>query len=253
MFKTLKTLVSLILFPAQLAFAATDKVTEPKLLRHSYWAGSNAQLGLVVNTGNTNTSNLAGGAIGIYTNEAWMNNIQFNLQLIRSLGQFTKERYYTSDQLQYNFSKEHKNFVYGNVNFINDRFSPYQFQTISSLGYGRDLLNFNTFTLTVQAGPGIRYESIRHQSRDQKNFITYTATNIGWQIAKSVKLNEELQYTFGHPYNYLQSVAALTNKILGNIAMQVSYTLQYYSVIPFGSKNTEKVDTITNVALVYNF
>lgn len=227
--------------------------TKTKKKKLSDWAGTNAQIGLVINTGNSNNTNFSGGVTGVYTHDPWSNNAQANMQLNRSLGQITKERYYAADQLQYNFSENSNNFVYGNANYTRDLFSPYEFQVISSVGYGRDLIRTNRFILTAQAGPGVRYDNVRYRMENERNFIIYTASNITWKVSRSVNFTEQMQYTFGHPYDYLQSVTAITNKITGNIAMQVSYTLQYYSNIPFGSQNTQNVDTITNVALVYNF
>ncbi len=229
--------------------SATSSTAKPT----SHWAGSNAQLGLVLNTGNTESTNFSSGINLLYKRGSWANTAQLQLQLNRSQGLLTKERYYAADQAQYSFSKQRKNYVYGNVNFTDDQFSPYEFQVISSVGYGRDLIKTARFTLNVQAGPGLRFDDIRSQAKNQKNFIVYTASNITWQVTKSMKFTEQLQYTLGNPYNYLQSVSAITNKLIGNLALQVSYTLQYYSEIPLDSTNTKKLDTTTNLALVYNF
>lgn len=219
----------------------------------SHWAGSNAQFGFVMNTGNTDSTNISAGLVVNYVNNAWTNNAQLNMQFNQSSGTTTKERYYATDQVQYSFSKKRKNYVYSNVNFTDDKFSPYDYQVIGSAGYGRDMIKTPTFTWSLQTGPGMRYDNVRYQSKDEHNFVVYTASNANWKVTKGMSLSEQAQYTIGKPYNYLQSVTALTNKIMGNLAMQVSYTLQYYSQIPLGSTNTKKLDTITNVALVYNF
>lgn len=219
----------------------------------SHWAGSNAQLGLVVNTGNTESTNFSGGLNLVYKNQPWTNTAQLQMQLNRSQGDLTKERYYASDQIQYSFSKERQNFVYGHAEFTDDKFSPYEYQMISSAGYGRDIWKTPTFTISLQGGPGVRYDVVRDNPQNHTNFVFYTQGNANWQVTKDMNLTEQVQYTMGSPYNYLQSVTALTNKLTGNLALQVSYTIQYYSQIPVGSANTKNLDTITNLALVYNF
>ncbi len=219
----------------------------------SPWAGSNAQLGLIINTGNTDNTNLSGGVKLLYTKAPWTNLTQLDMQFSRSQGSTTKQRFFGMDQANYSFSRSRKSFIFGNANYTQDKFSPYDYQGIIAVGYGRDLIKSDRFTLNVQAGPGIRFDDVHGPGGYEQNVILSTASSINWNITKNCTLTEQLGYDMGKPYNYLKSVTAVTNKLTGNLAMQISYTMEYYSVIPFGSANTKKLDTTTNIALVYNF
>jgi len=218
-----------------------------------HWTGSNAQFGLVMDTGNSSDTNFSSALNLKFHAAPWLNIFQVSAQYSSAEGGVTKEKYFAMDQLNYSFSKTRKSFVFMNSNFTEDKFSPYNYQVIGSAGYGRDIVKTKNFLLNVQAGPGVRNNKVRVTEETDTNLILTTASYLNWKIAKSVVLSEQLTYDVGPPYNYLKSVTALTNKIIGNLAIQVSYTVEYYSDIPLDSTNTKNLDTTTNITLVYNF
>lgn len=216
------------------------------------WKGSNAQLGAVVTTGNSNTTNLSGGLNLAYKKGPWQNNFQANLQFASSNGSTTQQQYFAQNQLNYNWGC---NFIFGNINYTQDQFSPYDYQIVTSAGYGRTLVKTDKVNLSVQAGPGLRTNSIKiaqQPSQVNNHLIGVAGLNFAWQITDSVNFTENVTYNFGQPYDYLKTVSALTNKIIDNLAVQISYTTEYYSQIPLGSSNTQNLDTYLNLSLVYN-
>lgn len=222
----------------------------------SPWAGTNAQLGYIVNTGNTNATSLNAGLNLVYTQPKWTNAFQFTAYLNKSKGVVSKEQYFVTNQWSYYLGSTRSNYLFFNGRFMDDRFSPYEYQSVFATGYGHDIIKTDRFTLSAQAGPGLRHNSIRnddgtHQVED--NVILTTATTAKWQATKNLALSEQLNYDTGKPYDYAKSVTALTDSLGGHLAMQLSYTVEYYSKIPRFSVNTKKTDTITNIALVYNF
>jgi len=217
------------------------------------WKGTNAQLGYIVNTGNTSNADLSAGLNILYTKTKWANSFQANAYLSRNMGVVTKEQYFVTNQFNYYFNSARKNYVYSNLRFVDNRFSPYEYQVVFSVGYGRDLVKTKNFTLSAQVGPGMRHNFIRTTRLYENHLILTTGMMMNWQISSKVSFSEQLNYDFGQPFNYLKSVTALTASLAGHLAAQLSYTVQYYSTIPMDSVNTKKTDTITNIALVYNF
>lgn len=217
------------------------------------WNGTNAQLGYIVNTGNTNNTNLSAGLNVLYNKPKWSNTFQANVYLNKSLGIITKEQYFVTNQFNYYFNGMRKNYIFSSLRFINDRFSAYEYQIVFAVGYGREIVKTKHFTLSAQAGPGIRHNHIRTTHLYENHLILTTALTMNWQITSKMAFSEQLNYDFGQPFDYLKSVTAFTATLTGHLAAQLSYTVQYYSVIPMGSPNTKKTDTITNIALVYNF
>ena len=219
----------------------------------SAWHGSNASLGVIVNTGNTETSSINAGVNVKFKFRRWQNAFQATGQFGSDSGVTTKEQYFAQNQLNYNFSHSFKQFVYANGSITVDYFSPYNYQAVTSLGYGRDIIKSPCFQLSIQAGPGWQNYRDRDDDEVHNAFVFATQTNVVWEVTRNGKLTEELTYNVSRAFNYLKSVTAFTNKITRNIALQISFTVSHYSEIPPDSTQTKKTDTTTSIAVVYNF
>ena len=216
------------------------------------WKGSKASLGLVINTGNTNSSSISAEVDADYTKDRMQNITQITAQFGRSNGVLDKEKYYLQNQLNYNFNKTRTRFIFLNTNGTVDQFSPYTYQAVGSTGYGQDIFRNKRFIISGQIGPGFRSTKISNTKTTDNNIIAAAKINLLWQILKSATLTETVSCDYGQPFNYLKSVTAFTNQISGHLALQVSLTIENYSKIPPNSTNTQTTDTTTNVALVYN-
>ena len=165
----------------------------------------------------------------------------------------TREKFYGANQLSYFLNPQHSQFLYANVNVTNDQFSPYVYQTITSAGYGRKFIQTNTFSLTVQAGPGYRRSKNRTTRDVNDNFVLAAQADVCWKINDDVKFTQQVIDNLGKEYNYIRSTTALTSKLTQHFAMEASFTLDYYSNIPANMNRFKKLDTTTMLGLVYNF
>lgn len=234
--------------PVQLS---SKKSTNKKAKSH--WDGTNAQLGLIVSGGNTNAVNFTAGLDVIFKSIYWGNFFQLNAFINKSEGVVTKDQYFANEQLNYYIDGNHSNYFFLSGRLIYDRFSAYYYQSIVAAGYGRELFKTKCFSLGVQGGPGLRYSRIRFNSAVESNWIFTSAADARWKIRDNITLAEKLAYDFGQPFDYLRSVTSLTATLVSHLAVQASYTVEYYSNIPPHSSNTKKTDTIFNVSLVYNW
>ncbi len=226
---------------------AEEKVTS--------WKGSHIKLGLLINTGNTNTTDISAEIKLHYKDGYWTNTSVFAADFSRDSGETTAENYHVKDQLQYAFSQQRKSYIYGNVELTQDRFSAYEYQNMASVGYGRDIVKTKQWYLSMQAGPGVRYYQVDGSDESDTDLVFDTKANLAWHINKNLVFKQDVQYNVGFEgaYDYLESTTSLRDKLLGHLAMDLSYKVQYYSKIPPGSTNTESVDTITKLALIYSF
>jgi putative salt-induced outer membrane protein len=220
---------------------------------HSSWDGSSASLGANMNTGNSPSSTVNGGLGLIYNNAPWSNALNLAVLLGRASGITNKEKYTAVDQLNYSFSKEYKSFFFMNGDLTIDYFSPYSHIFVGSSGYGRSLYRSARFELSAQAGPGLRRNRLRATHDIDNHIIIVTQMNGVWHITDKGAFTEMIRYDMGAPFDYLQTITAFQNKIIGNLALQVSFELDEYSVIPPNTNYTSKTNTISSVSLVYNF
>jgi putative salt-induced outer membrane protein len=222
----------------------------------SPWDGSNANVGYIRNTGNTNSSTLNLGTNVLYKKNWWENTFLGEFQYGKQNGKSNRQYFHFNDQVQFFLDPKVKNsnFIFVNNDTQLNRFGPYRYQMVTAAGYGRQLVNTKRFQWSAQAGPG--YRRNKRNTGDKKTSgtaVLTTQTNATLMLGKWGTLTQLVRFDMAKPYNYLTTVTALTNKIWEHVAVQISFTTQYYSKIPSGSSNTEKLDTITNISLVYNY
>lgn len=248
-------LLSTVVYAAKQPAIKKSKQVSSKATEKSSWDGSKIQFGLSSSTGNTESENYNTQINIDYTKYRWTNAFQANNWFGKSDGNVNQEKYFFQDQINYSFNDNANidNYVFVSGNWTFDRFSPYKYQSVYALGYGRDWVKTDRLVLNTQIGPGYRRNKERDTGLIEANYILTTQAGIRWFITKTGALSETVRYDIGRPYDYLKSVTAFTNKIVGNLAVQISYTVEHYSSIPANSTNTHKTDTTTNVALVYTF
>ena len=219
----------------------------------SAWKGSNAQLGITANTGNTQAID-GNTALNVnYAKRHWKNIFQFTTQIQKNGGSTTSEKFYAQDQMNFSFGDAYNQFIFLNTNGTVDKLSPYTFQGVLTTGYGLDLINNNNFKWSVQAGPGFRTNRFREQNLIENKYATTAQTNIDWAITPTDDLTETFSAVWGEPSNYYKSVSTFTNKITSNNATNGTFTIDYYDKIPPSSTQTFKTNTTTAISLVYNF
>lgn len=214
------------------------------------WQGV-ANAGVVANTGNTRNTNLNGKLNLTYKRDNWSHTLDTEAQLDQSRGVRTAERYFTSFESNYSFAKKSFSFIRGS--YLRDRFSPYAYTVLTTVGYGCNIFKTDTMALGVQAGPGFRRLEEAGSGDIDNHWIVYLSSNYVWQITKASSFTERLTSELGHPNNTLTSKTAINTKIIGNLGMQVAFNANYNSLIPDGSVNTVKLDTTTTASLVYSF
>ena len=245
-------LFSIVYFP-MVVFASTMKTTQSEKNPVSPWDGSTAKFGAVINSGNTNTSTYNAGGVLDFTKNRWNNITVANWQFGRSDGSVNQEKYFAQDEVTYGLNEAVTKYLFLLTSLNVDKFSPYDYQFLIAAGYGWYLWKLKRFSLRFQFGPGYRRDKVDGTSVIHDQIVGTTRAILKWQITKNATFSQTVQYDIGSKYNYLKTVTAITNKITGNIAIQVSYVVDYYSRIPAGSSNTDKADTTMNVAVVYNF
>lgn len=255
MVRKLYCFIILFLLPTTAAFAhSCDHCKKHK--GPTPWDGSNALVGYIRNTGNTNSSSINLGSNILYKKPTWQNTFLGEFQYGKQDGKSNRQYFHFNDQIQYFFDpkKQNDNFVFLNGDTVLTRFGPYSYQMVYAVGYGRQLINNKTFQLSAQAGPGYRRNKKNEpNSKASGTAIITTQENATLTLGKWGTLTNQTRFDLAKPYNYLQSTTTITNKIWDHVAIQMSYQITYYSQIPAGSTNTNKLDTITNISLVYNY
>ncbi len=245
----MKKILSLITFCTALAFTLATFAHPEKLPKP--WTG-NIHFGYVANSGNSRDTNGLGKIVLRYKHkEKWEIGGTIGGQFSTGKTGKTAQRANLAADAHYYFIP--RQFTFSLINYQYDQFSPYLYTTLAVLGYGWELLKTKRFDLTLKAGPGIRYLKESTSKKVDKDLVGYTEGLATWHISNNVELNQVISYEYGNSNAFTQSKTSLITKIIGNLSFEASFALKHYSKVPKFSKNKYKTDTITNLALVYEF
>jgi putative salt-induced outer membrane protein len=243
MFKhTLIAATAMVLSPLS-SFAAEEAAGEED---PGPWSGK-VSFGYLATSGNTENSNLNGNFEIGYATGRW--NHLFEAYAINASENnvSTAEAYGAGWKSEFNLSEF--NFLYGRLNYRNDRFSGFPTQFSQTAGYGRRFITTAAHILSGEVGVGTR-QSERADGLNESDLILNGALNYKWTFSETANFTQDFILEYGDQNTYLQSVSAITARLIGDLALVASYTIKNNSTVPAGIKN---IDTYTAIALEYAF
>jgi putative salt-induced outer membrane protein len=222
--------------------AAAQGEEQPK----SVWNGE-AELGLLVTSGNTDTQTLNARLTIDNTRPKWEH--QFRLEAVRTedSSAITAERYTAFTRSRYLLSQV--DYLFGNLRYEDDRFAGYDQRTTEVAGYGRKFYNSDAFKLSAEVGAGARQTDYT-TGEQVDEAIVRLGTDLFVALSETSSFKETLFVESGDSNTYTESTSELKLKVNSSLAMKLTLTVKDNSDPPVGNKHT---DTETAVTLVYDF
>lgn len=228
------------------AIFATTQVVAEEAAEANTWKAS-AELGYVSTSGNTETDTLNAKLQGSTESENWRN--EGNITALKSsTSDITTAEKYTLT-LQSNYKLESPNFLFGNFNYEDEKFSGYDYRATVTVGYGRRIIEDDAMILDLEIGPGVRRSKLDLGETDNETIVR-GAAKYNWKISKTSEFSEVFTVEAGEDVTVLKSVTGLSSQINGSLSMKFTYTIKDTSEVPVGIDET---DTETAVTLVYKF
>ncbi len=236
-----------ILLLVSLATFAHEKKLEPL---NPPWKGS-LQAGAVVNTGNNSSQNI-NGKIGIkYQTSQWDNTSSIEGQLDSSNKATNTEKIDFNAELRRIISDD--SYLFAKTEVAYDRFGAYDFVIRSAVGYGRILYRDDKTRFILEVGPGSSHSRISGSRKFQNEFIVSTMALYKRKLSESASFKQKIKIDAGQRNTHIKSVSALRTKISKRLGLELSYTMDYDTKIPPETKNTTKLDTVSKIAVVFDF
>lgn len=212
----------------------------------SPWAGK-ATLGYLATSGNTENSSLNSAFEISYTTGDWQH--LFDASAINS----TEDNATTAEAYAAGWKSERQlsevNFLFGRLNWRKDRFSGYDTQFSQTVGYGRRIIDSEKHSLNGEIGAGARQSDLTDGTNENETILT-GALRYTWAISETAEFRQDLLVEAGSQNTYIESVTALSARLIGKLALVASYRIQNNSEVPAG---TEKTDTFTALSFEYAF
>ena len=235
----LRTLVMFAALIAPISLMAQDQPESP-------WSGK-AKLGYLATSGNTENSTLNTGFEVGYKSGKWDH--LFNAAAINASENkvTTAEAYDANWKSERNFTDH--DFMFGRLSWRKDRFGGFDTQFSQTVGYGRRLIDIDKHKLNAEIGVGARQSKLQDGTTDNET-IFRGGMYYKWHLSETSLFSQDLTIEAGDKNTYLESVTALSARLVGNLALVASYTIKNNSDVP---PLTEKTDTYTALSLEYAF
>lgn len=215
--------------------------------KSSQWE-ANAALGWQSSSGNSDTTSLNAETTVRLTRGRWRYRASGSAIRSSDSGDTTSERYTAGAMAQYDFS-EH-DYVFAVFDYEKDRFSGIEQRFSESVGYGRRLLDSDTFKLDTEIGGGARQTDFDEVdgTRSENALIARAAMEFRWLITEDSEFSQTLRSESGGTNTFAESVTALRSQISGNLYWKASFTVKHNSDV---AADREQTDTHTAVSLQY--
>jgi putative salt-induced outer membrane protein len=211
------------------------------------WTGK-GEAGLVIASGNTETKTVSAKLGLVDTFDPWK--FAYDLSAIKAStsGLETIERYTAGEQTNYKID-EHS-FLFGALDYKDDKFSGFLYQADAMAGYGYQFYDTKKIKLSVQAGAGYRKskDDLGHDS--QGKAVGTAGMNYENAITDTTKVLDKFTVVSGSDNTQMHNFLGLEVKMSTKLALSVGLDVQRNSHPPVPKKPT---DELTTVAIVYAF
>ena len=210
------------------------------------WSGT-ATLGYLATSGNTETSTLNTGLEVGYTVGKWAH--EFTASAVKAEDSNTT----TAESYNAGWKSERKitdhDFLFGRLSWRKTRFGAFDTQFSQTVGYGRRLIDVDKHKLNAEIGAGAR-QSETQDGISESEGILRAGMYYKWLFSETAEFRQDVTAEGGSDNTYVESVTALSAKLLGDLALVASYTIKHNTDVP---PLTEKTDTYTALSLEYKF
>ena len=222
--------------------------------------GGDVELGVVLSSGNTQSTAVRGNAELFHELTNFRNKYQLQTLLQRNSQQDMetgqKSRYTTAQRINlvgqsnYKFyQSEHS--IFGRGSYLNDRFGAFEQQATVAAGYAMRAYELGEDHLDLETGPGLAYQETS-DSRTTSGMIWWLAANLNYALTESNVFRQALEWSVSldGKNSSWQSRSSLTSQVNGRLSMRLNFIVKYDSD---PGQFRAKTDTETSATLVYSF
>lgn len=214
-------------------------------------------LGLIITTGNTETSTINASLVSHHELEKWSND--YNVEglykqetLPNAAGEdeerTSAQRFYASAQGNYKLENpNYRLFLFSS--YLDDRLSNFDYQSTLAAGWNHKLWSNENSSFEYSIGPGYAYDKTQLGVK-QQGLIARASGIYNWKISDTAKFIQTLSTEVGADNTKSRSETILNASISGSLSMQVTIKMNHNSQV---NEGVEKLDTETGVQLVYSF
>jgi len=210
------------------------------------WKGS-GELGFTSTSGNTDSQTFSTKLNFTKKQDKWAHAVDVSVLKTSTDNVDSADTLVLAEKTDYTIAE--KAYVFASFRYEDDKFSGFDSQTSVAAGMGSRFIDEKDESLDLSAGLGLKRLEVTGGESDSGGILTLQG-KYKKQLSKHAALQQDLLFEIGDVNTHTESVSALKMKVVGNLSSVLSYTLKNNSDVPAG---VEKTDTITGIALAYDF
>lgn len=200
-------------------------------------------------SGNTKSQEFRGKVDMEHEKGDWRNRFGLEGRYASADGDTIKKDYGAIYGLDYKLDENY--FVFGELDYVVDEFSGYDFRLSESIGAGyRTEWPEKNMMLDTRASMGMRHfrEDVPGAETEHEILILKPEVTYKWQVRENVDFMQRVTAAIGQDITTAETETSLTYKISDKLGLKVAIENEYTSSVPAGTK---KLDTYTSTGLVY--
>lgn len=225
------------------------------------WIAS-IEFGFLLTSGNTENNSLKAKVDATQDLPKWRNTYQAEAFSSSDDETTTAERYRASAKSDYKLFED-KRYLFARLAAVDDRFTGYEYEVTSSIGYGfrawehTPANSTDSAFLDLEAGPGYRFAKIRREQLEageddmERAGIVRVAGLFQYPLSDHARFSQTLSSEFGVAGDdnvIAEAQSALAANLVDGLAMKLAFDVRYVKEPPRNSKST---DTETSITLIY--
>lgn len=226
---------------------AGTEATETEPSEQATWSGE-AELAGLARSGNTENLGISGSVEITYELPSWRHILSGSFEYLEGRSETEAQAFEAEYQLQYDLSE--RSFAYGLGDYRDDRFSGFDYEITTSAGLGTKVIDEETLTWTLAAGPSLRIFQENDESKTEKVPGARFNSDLSWQTSETATLANETEVRLDSDRSEIENESSLTLQIIESLAGRFSFSATYRSPVP---SDTEKLDTTTKASMIYGF
>lgn len=235
-------------------FALAESVNAPL-----GWSGE-VTVGYIEKSGTTRSTSFNGKSKAIREGEVWRNTFKAEGANESAEDLRTDENYFAATQLDYKLDEDE--YLFSLLEYTDDRFSGYDYESSLTFGYGRKLINEADQLWAVDAGLGYRRSEEELTDITEEEAVARLATRYKLQITDTTVFEEEASTEIGEERTSSKSLTRLKFSINASLWAALSYEIKHTTDAPLGisfndegsaTTDAKNSDRTTTIGLNYTF
>lgn len=205
-------------------------------------------LGLIVNSGNSESENLSASLKLDYTTDSWDHEFSLDAKQTTAEDTTTAKRTLVNGKTSYTFSP--RVYTFAALRYDRDRFSGFEYIASASAGLGWHLLNDDVNRLDLDVGVGGNVSKLQDGGTLEHDEIARLGLQFTSQLSPTTQFRQDLLVESSRLSTTSESRTGLKVAMNSKLALQVLYAVRKNSNPP---EDTQPIDRHTAVGLIYAF